>query len=147
MILANTPLLAALTAWLLAQAIKVPLDYCRTGKWHWHLIVRAGGMPSSHVSLVASLAWSIGLQNGFQNALFAIAAVVVLIVIYDAAGVRRAAGQHARAINLFIMDLPLGHPLKQEELKEVLGHTPNQVASGTVLGIIVAWAMWWWMER
>ena len=144
--LANTPLLAALTAWLLVQAIKVPFNYRHTRKWHWHLVFSAGGMPSSHAALVASLAWMIGLQNGFHTAIFAIAVVLVLIVLYDAAGVRWAAGQHARVINRFILDLARGHPLKQEELREVLGHTPQQVATGTLFGIIISWLMWWWLE-
>ena len=104
-------------------------------------------MPSSHASLVASLTWAIGLQNGFHSATFAIAAVVLLIVLYDAAGVRRSTGQHARVINRFILDLARGHPLKQEELREVLGHTPKQVATGTLLGIVVSSLMWWWLEN
>ena len=127
--------------------MKLPLDYRHTGEWRWHLLFSAGGMPSSHASLVASLTWAIGLQNGFHSATFAIAAVVLLIVLYDAAGVRRAAGQHARVINRFILDLARGHPLKQEELREVLGHTPKQVATGTLLGIVVSSLMWWWLEN
>lgn len=139
----NDPLMAALAAWGLAQVIKVPLDYVFTREWHWHLLLSAGGMPSSHAALVAALAWAIGLEHGFHSPSFAIASVVAMVVIYDATGVRRAAGQHARVINRMILDLAHGHPLKEEELKEVLGHTPRQVLVGTLFGIIVGAYFWW----
>jgi acid phosphatase family membrane protein YuiD len=136
-----------MAAWGLAQIIKVPLDYAFTRELNWHLLLSAGGMPSSHAALVAGLAWTIGLENGFGSSVFAVAAVFAMIVIYDATGVRRAAGEHARVINRMIEDLATGHPLKEEELKELLGHTPRQVLAGTLFGIIVGSLVWAWLKN
>ncbi|MEK7441101.1 MAG: divergent PAP2 family protein [Chloroflexota bacterium] len=142
----NAPLMAAGLAWALAQIIKVPLDYLYTRELNWHLLLSAGGMPSSHATLVSSLAWTIGLEYGFKTPEFAVAFVFAGIVIYDATGVRRAAGQHARVINRMIDDLAAGHPLKEEELKELLGHTPRQVFAGTLFGIFVGYLFWSWLK-
>ena len=111
---------------------------------NWHLLLSAGGMPSSHAALVAGLSWAIGLEYGFDSPVFAIASVMAIIVIYDATGVRRAAGEHARVINRMIEDLTSGHPLKEEELKELLGHT-RQVAAGTVFASSLA--LFWWFKQ
>ncbi len=145
-IIHNDPLMAAGIAWLLAQLIKVPLDYMFTREFNWHLLLSAGGMPSSHAALVAGLSWAIGLEYGFNSPVFAIAAVMAIVVIYDATGVRRAAGEHARVINRMIEDLASGHPLKEEELKELLGHTPGQVLAGTIFGVLVGSLAWWWLK-
>ena len=142
----NAPLMAAGLAWALAQIIKVPLDYLYTRELNWHLLLSAGGMPSSHATLVSSLAWAIGLEYGFKTPEFAVAFVFAGIVIYDATGVRRAAGQHARVINRMIDDLAAGHPLKEEELKELLGHTPRQVFAGTLFGMFVGYLFWSWLK-
>jgi len=142
----NDPLIAAFAAWSLAQIIKVPLDYAYTRELNWHLLLSAGGMPSSHSALVSSLAWAIGLEYGFDSAAYAIAFVIAGIVIYDATGVRRAAGEHARVINRMIQDLASGHPLKEEELKELLGHTPRQVFAGVIFGVVVGWVTWVWLK-
>ena len=86
---------------------------------------------------------AIGLQEGFNTPLFAIAGVLAMIVIYDATGVRRHAGDHARVLNLMIDELLTGHPLAEKELKEVLGHTPREVVGGIMLGIVIAY----WVVR
>lgn len=138
----NDPLIAAVSAWLLAQIIKVPLNYFFTREVDWSLLLSAGGMPSSHSTLVSSLAWTLGLQYGFNSSVFAVAFITGAIVIYDATGVRRAAGEHARVINRMIADLVEGHPLKEEELKELLGHTPRQVFVGVIFGVIAGWLIW-----
>ena len=141
----NPILLIALSAWILAQIIKVPLEYIRTREWNWALVLSTGGMPSSHSSLVASTAHAVGLFFGFNTPLFAVAVVIAMIVIYDATGIRRQAGRHAALINAMISDLASGHPLKEEHLREVLGHTPLQAVTGTLLGIFiaqVAWLIW-----
>ncbi len=145
-VLHNYPLICAFSAWALAQIIKVPLDYFFTREVDWSLLFSAGGMPSSHSALVVALAWTIGLEYGFDSPAFAIAFVMGAIVIYDATGVRRAAGQHARVINRMIADLVEGHPLKEEELKELLGHTPRQVFVGIIFGVVVAWITWWGLK-
>ena len=91
-------------------------------------------MPSSHSSFVCALATSVGIKNGFDSSLFAICFVLAVVVMYDAAGVRRAAGFHAVIINKIMAGLNI----KDEKLKELLGHTPIQVGAGAILGIIVA---------
>lgn len=138
----NAPLLAALTTWFLAQVLKVPIEYYSTREWHWHLLLSPGGMPSSHAALVCGLALTIGLQTGFDSPTFAVACILAIVVVYDAMGVRRAAGEHARVINRMINDLARGHPLKQEEVREIVGHTPVQVFWGIVFGIVVSWGVW-----
>ena len=134
--------MAALTAWAIAQIIKVPLEFLRTKRWNWSLLLRAGGMPSSHTALVAGITHGIGLYSGFDSPLFGLAFTVAMVVIYDATGIRRQAGKHARIINQMVNDLASGHPLKQEQLREVLGHTPMEAVMGTILGIIVAQLAW-----
>lgn len=139
----NQVLIAALIAWSIAQAVKVPLEYFQTGKWNWALLLRAGGMPSSHSALVAGASHAIGLYAGFNSPLFALGFVLSMIVIYDATGIRRQAGKHAEIINQMITDLTTGHPLKEETLREVLGHTPMQAFMGTLLGIVCAQILYW----
>jgi acid phosphatase family membrane protein YuiD len=142
-VFANQVLIAALIAWSIAQVVKIPLEYFRTHKWNWALLFRAGGMPSSHSALMAGATHAIGLYAGFNSPVFALGFVVSMIVIYDATGIRRQAGKHAEIINQMITDLTTGHPLKEETLREVLGHTPLQAFMGTLLGITCAQITWW----
>ena len=141
-IFTNQALGAALTAWGLAQIIKVPLEYLRTHRWNWSLLLRAGGMPSSHSALVASLTHATGLYIGFGSPQFALSFVLAMIVIYDATGIRRQAGKHAEIINAIVTDLASGHPLQQEKLREVLGHTPLEALAGTLMGIATSQLLW-----
>ena len=129
-------------AWVIAQVTKIPWEYFKTKKWNWSLLFRAGGMPSSHSALVTGIAHSIGLHEGFDTPIFALAATVAIVVIYDATGIRRQAGKHAELINAMIDDLTSGHPLKGEELLVVLGHTPIEAFAGVLLGLIVAQIGW-----
>lgn len=138
-LLGNRILLGAVIAWTIAQAIKVPLNYLLRREWDWALLFSAGGMPSSHTALVTGIAAGVGLQEGFGSAAFAIASVLAMVVIYDATGVRRHAGDHARVLNLMIDELLTGHPLAEKELKEVLGHTPREVIGGVLLGLVVTY--------
>lgn len=145
-IFTNQVLSAALSAWAIAQIIKIPLEFVQLKRWNWSLLLRAGGMPSSHSALVAAAAHSIGVLVGFSTPLYAVAFIVAVVVIYDATGIRRQAGKHAEIINMMITDLASGHPLKEEQLREVLGHTPLEALAGTLLGIIVAhlhWLIFW----
>jgi acid phosphatase family membrane protein YuiD len=137
-LLANHVLLASLGAWALAQLLKLPLGYLLDRKWDWSLLFGAGGMPSSHSALIVSAAHSIGLSQGFNSPLYGLALAVALIVLYDAAGVRRQAGEHARVINAILADLASGNPIREEQLKELLGHTPGEVIAGAALGLAVA---------
>jgi acid phosphatase family membrane protein YuiD len=137
----NHVLIFALTAWSLAQIVKVPLEYFHTGKWNWALLFRAGGMPSSHSALVTATAHGIGLIYGFDSPAFTLAFVLAMIVIYDATGIRRQAGKHAEIINAMINDLASGHPLREEQLRVVLGHTPMEALGGVLWGLGVAQIM------
>ena len=138
----NKALMAGLIAWLLAQIIKLPLDYLLSRKWNWALLLTTGGMPSSHSSLMTATTLGIGLYHGFDNPVFAIAVAITMIVVYDAAGVRRQAGIHAQRINVLFNELLHGHMLNEKDLREVLGHTPLEVVGGILLGLIVATSQW-----
>lgn len=141
----NQALIGALIGWTIAQTVKVPLEYLRTKRWNWVLLFRTGGMPSSHTALVAGVAHGIGLRDGFDSTVYAIAATLAIVVIYDATGIRRQAGKHATLINAMIQDLASGHPLKQEMLRDVLGHTPLEALGGLLLGLASAqltWMLW-----
>jgi acid phosphatase family membrane protein YuiD len=98
----------------------------------------SGGMPSSHTSLVVGLATSVAVQQGLGSSLFVVCLSFALIVMYDAAGVRRHAGKQAEVLNALVEDYFQGHPVSEQELKEVLGHTPLQVAMGALLGVVTA---------
>jgi acid phosphatase family membrane protein YuiD len=144
-VFSNHVLILALASWSLAQLIKVPLEYIQSKRWDWALLLRAGGMPSSHSALVATVTHSIGLFWGFDSPLYALAFVLAMIVIYDATGIRRQAGKHAEVINAMVRDLAAGHPLQEEQLREVLGHTPLEALAGMILGLLVAqlgWLAW-----
>lgn len=134
----NQVLIAGLIAWGLAQVIKVPLNYFTSQYWDWALLLRAGGMPSSHSALVTGIAHSIGLYLGFNTPIYALAVTIALVVIYDATGIRRQAGKHAEAINEIVRKLASGQTVQQEHLREVLGHTPLEAVAGMVLGLVVA---------
>jgi hypothetical protein len=135
----NNPILGiTLLAPFIAQLIKLPLDFILTRRWNWSLILEPGGMPSSHSALITAAAHSIGLWVGFASPLYALAFGLCIIVIYDATGIRRQAGMHAEIINRMIQDLASGHPLKSQELREVLGHTPLEALAGVFIGLLVA---------
>ena len=138
----NKALMAGLVSWLLAQIIKMPLDYLYSRKWNWALLLTTGGMPSSHSSLLTATSLGIGLYHGFDSPVFAIAVAITMVVVYDAAGVRRQAGIHAQRINVLFSELLHGHMLNEKDLREVLGHTPLEVIGGILLGFIVAIAQW-----
>jgi acid phosphatase family membrane protein YuiD len=138
----NRVLGVMLTAWLLAQVIKIPLDFLYTRRWNWALLLSVGGMPSSHSALVTSATTAVGLYHGFDSPLFALGIAVTMVVTYDAAGVRRQAGIHAQRINVLFEEVLRGHQVDQKELREVLGHTPLEVTGGVLFGIVVAIAMW-----
>jgi uncharacterized protein len=141
-LLTNRVLIAGLLAWGVAQLIKVPLEYIYTRRWNWSLLFNAGGMPSSHSALVAAIAYSTGVHSGFGSSDFALAFALAMIVIYDATGIRRQAGKHAEIINAMINDLASGHPLREEQLREVLGHTPLEALGGMLLGLVIAHLCW-----
>jgi hypothetical protein len=138
----NKVLIAVLAGWLLAQILKIPTEYLRSRRWLWAMIFAAGGMPSSHTALMVAGTLAVGLYHGFDNPLFAIAVGATMIIAHDAAGVRRQAGKHAERINLLFDELLKGHLWSEDELKEVIGHTPLEVIGGIILGLLVAIGQW-----
>ena len=134
----NKVLMAVLIGWLLAQALKIPSEYLRSRRWLWTMFFAAGGMPSSHTALMVSGTLAVGLYHGFDNPIFGIAVAVTMIIAHDAAGVRRQAGKHAERLNVLFNELLQGHVLSEQELKEVIGHTPLEVIGGIILGLLVA---------
>ena len=123
--------------WLAIQSFKVAWDLITTKKFNFKRILGAGGMPRSHSAVVTSLATLIGKSEGFNSPMFALSLIFACIVMYDAAGVRRAAGKQAKLLNKIVSTPGLTNIQMQEKLVEVLGHTPIQVIVGATIGIIV----------
>lgn len=156
-LLQNYPLWASLAGIGLAQAIKIPLHFVTHRTWNWGLLFSTGGMPSSHSAAVTGLATSVGITEGFASSYFAIAAIFAVITMFDAAGVRRHAGEHAALLNILLDDF---HTMrqelkllrlkdeqnKQEKLKELLGHKPIEVMIGAWLGIMIALGIGYWFD-
>lgn len=139
-ILHNQVLLVAIVACLTAQLLKVFVELAKDGKVNIRSLVETGGMPSAHSSFVTALAAGVGQTLGWASPEFALAAVFAAIVMYDAAGVRQAAGKQARILNLIIDEFFQGdHHFNEARLKELLGHTPYQVIAGCLLGVAIAW--------
>ena len=136
-IIHNKCIYIPLLLWFLIQTFKVLTDLVINKKLNVKRIIGAGGMPSSHSAVVCSLAACVGKEYGFDSGIFAISVVMAFVVMYDAAGVRRAAGKQATILNK-ILETPGMTTLEvQEKLVEVLGHTPIQVFVGAILGVIV----------
>lgn len=145
-IFTNFPLWAALIAIVSAQLIKVPIYFIAAREWRPSLAFSTGGMPSSHSAAVTSLTTAVGITSGFDSALFAISAVFAIIVMFDAAGVRRHAGHHAAEINRLVDEFNAfvkeiknhNKEYTREKLKELLGHQPSEVLTGGIFGILTA---------
>ena len=139
-ILGNRILIIALIACLSAQALKLIVDLIKNQKLNIRALLTTGGMPSSHSALVSALATGIGIKTGWSSPEFAIATIFAIIVMYDAAGVRQAAGKQARILNQIIDELFQENPeFNEDRLKELLGHTPFQVIMGLLLGVLIGW--------
>ncbi|HHV64144.1 MAG TPA: divergent PAP2 family protein [Peptococcaceae bacterium] len=142
-ILQNKIMWISLSAWILAQAAKLVINFLVEKKWDFSLLISSGGFPSSHTAIVSALALSVGKVEGWDSSVFAIAVVLAVIVMYDAAGVRRAAGNHARVINYMVEWLRQFNAdrsafnLQEERLKELIGHTPFEVFGGAILGGLI----------
>lgn len=134
-LLGNRILIAAFAAWLVAQVSKTLYELVRYRQLNFSRLVSSGGMPSSHSALVTGLATAAGRVNGLGSAAFAIAVVLAGIVMYDAAGVRRAVSLQARILNQIMDEAFQGHPIAEKRLRELIGHTPVQVFVGGLLGI------------
>ena len=123
--------------WFCIQTFKVIYDLVTTKKFNFKRIIGAGGMPSSHSAVVTCLATLIGKSEGVDSIMFAMATIFAMVVMYDAAGVRRAAGKQAHLLNKIIETPGLTGVEVSEKLVEVLGHTPTQVIVGASIGIVV----------
>ncbi|MGI5901976.1 MAG: divergent PAP2 family protein [Desulfitobacteriia bacterium] len=139
-ILENKIMWVSLAAWITAQLAKILFHFLFTRKWDLSLLISSGGFPSSHTAIVSALAISVGKTEGWNSTLFAMAVALAIIVMYDAAGVRRAAGNHAKVLNNLIEWLRehqadrLAFTLEEKRLKELIGHTPFEVFGGAALG-------------
>eukprot|EP00271_Cylindrocystis_brebissonii_P013116 TRINITY_DN32712_c0_g1_i1.p1 TRINITY_DN32712_c0_g1~~TRINITY_DN32712_c0_g1_i1.p1 ORF type:complete len:185 (+),score=28.08 TRINITY_DN32712_c0_g1_i1:455-1009(+) len=141
-LLSNHPLIAAVFACFVAQALKVVTTWWKEKRWDPKRILQSGGMPSSHSSTVMALAVSVGLREGPGSSLFATCLVLASVVMYDASGVRLQAGRQAEVLNQIVYELPPEHPLADSRpLREPIGHTPPQVAAGALLGCVVAYLL------
>lgn len=137
------PIICALSSLMLAQGIKGFLSLYKTKQITIKSFIGAGGMPSSHSAMVIALTVAIGLRSGIQSTDFFICCIFSSIVLYDAAGIRRAAGKQAAVLNTIIAEwVDLSH-LKPDQLKELLGHTPLEVFVGSVLGLVVSLIGYW----
>ncbi len=130
-------LMVPILVWFSIQLFKVICDLAKTKRFNFKRIMGAGGMPSSHSAVVTSLATMVGKEYGTDSAIFAISLVFACIVMYDAAGVRRAAGKQAKLLNKIIETPGLTGIQVTERLVEVLGHSPIQVIVGASIGIMV----------
>lgn len=139
-IIDNRVLLVSLIASFVAQILKLVIEFIRHRKINFRVLVETGGMPSSHSALVAALASGVGQTLGWDSVEFAMATIFALIVMYDAAGVRQAAGKQARILNQIVDELFHDeHEFNEDKLKELLGHTPLQVIAGSALGVAISW--------
>ena len=135
----NELLMSALTSWFVAQVLKTLIHLWVNKKLVLERLVGSGGMPSSHSATVCALATSAGIRYGATSPAFAISAVLAVIVMYDARGVRRETGKQAVVINEMIelFEKMNGEAPVEEKLKEFIGHSPLQVTMGAILGVIV----------
>lgn len=144
----NLILNLAILAWATAQVIKFAIVLITEKRLDWRHILSSGGMPSSHSAFVCACAASVGYLYGWSSPLFAIAAAMAIVVMYDASNVRRAAGEQAKILN-YIMEhwTQMKPAMFGKELKELLGHTPLQVFMGALLGIAMGWGGAWFFSR
>lgn len=133
-IITNKMIYVPFLIWLGIQIFKVIYEYVKTKKFNFKRLMGAGGMPSSHSAVVCALAVLIGKDAGFDSSIFALSFAFAMVVMYDACGIRRAAGKQAKILNKLIetQNFDVG-----KKLNEILGHTPIQVFVGAIIGLII----------
>ena len=136
-IVTNKYIYLPVLTWFFIQMYKVLTDLIKTKKFNFKRILAAGGMPSSHSAVVCCITALIGKKYGFDSGIFAMSLMFAFVVMYDAAGVRRAAGKQAKLLNKIVETPGLSTVEVQEKLVEVLGHTPIQVFAGALIGFLV----------
>ena len=135
----NDVFASAFFGWFIAQTVKVALGVFNEKRFDFKWFVGTGGMPSSHAALVAALATAVAFHSGIGSPLFAATVVFAIIVVFDAQGVRRSSGQQAETLNKILDDIYWKKKVKEERLKEFLGHTPFDVIVGAAMGIAIAY--------
>jgi len=133
-VITNRSLIIPVLTWFLAQSIKFVHYYFKYKRIDFKRFIDSGGMPSSHTAFTVSLATIMGMHNGFTSDIFALSVIFTLVVMADAAGLRRAAGKQAEVLNKLVNSSE--HIQLDKELKVLLGHTPVEVLAGAALGII-----------
>ena len=134
----NDTLIVAVVAWAMAQCSKLLIVPLRERRLDLPSFMSAGGMPSSHSAVVVALAARVGVNDGVASTTFAIAAIFAGVVLYDAAGIRRAVSIQARILNRMLEEVIEYQRLNEKRLLELLGHTPFEVFVGSLLGLLVA---------
>lgn len=134
----NDVLVACVLAWIVAQLSKPLIHYVHTRRLDLRQFVTSGGMPSSHSAVVVALATRVGLDTGLRSVPFALAAVFAVVVMYDAAGVRRAVSLQARVLNRMLTEMIEAQHFNEQRLRELIGHTPFEVFVGALLGVLSA---------
>ncbi len=137
-LLANDVLLVSVIAWVFAQISKALILLLRERQLLLSVLLSAGGMPSSHAAVVVALATRVGMHHGVGSTFFAVALIFAAIVLYDAAGVRRAVSVQARILNRMLEEVIQLQRFNEKRLLELLGHTPFEVFVGSLLGLLVA---------
>ena len=140
-LLNNEVLLIALCTWAIAQVLKVVVILVQEKRLAWNYFFTSGGMPSAHSATVCALATSLAMIDGMDSIGFSISAVLAVVVMYDAAGVRQSVGQHSAILNLIVKELSkkVTKLEREKDFREFIGHTPFQVIMGALLGVCVAW--------
>ena len=140
-IITNKVLVAPLCAWAVTQLVKVLISLVREKRLNLHYMIGSGGVLSAHSAVVSALATSVAMTQGLNSVAFGIAAILALVVMYDATVERQEVGQQSVILNRIIQELRFRRPMAELErdLREFIGHTPFQVFAGAALGIIVAW--------
>lgn len=137
-LITNKALWCALTAWFVAQALKIPTHFLTHHEWDWGRIHGSGGMPSSHSSLCVSITVYLACKYGLGSDIVVLSAVLSSIVMYDASGVRRQTGKQAEVINEILRRVFVdGEPISDDNLKELVGHKPIEVLFGAIFGIVI----------
>ncbi|MDP2945464.1 MAG: divergent PAP2 family protein [Atribacterota bacterium] len=141
LIFRNKIIIIAFITWVVNQSLKLMVFYITEKKWDMRRFVGAGGMPSTHSALSVCVAVTIGLKEGWDSPLFALAIVIAFIIMADAAGVRRETGEQAKVLNKIILEFFEERKIRDKNLKELVGHTPFEVIVGAFIGIVMAWIL------
>lgn len=135
-IFANKVLWITMLSWAIAQGMKIVIGLAQGQRFNFYWILRTGGFPSAHSAAVGALAMGLGKEVGFQSPFFALVAIFALITMFDAQTWRRSIGVQARILNKMTADIHEGKKIKEEKLKELIGHTPIEVFAGAFIGIV-----------